>query len=179
MLDITAEIIKSLWILFPAYAANMFPVFLKGKMHMDFDKYYKGQRILGDGKTFEGFFAGILIALVSGGIAILLQPYFNASLAEFGVVLPKMSLFIAFMIGVGAMSGDVVGSFIKRRIKLKRGEEVFLLDQLDFIVGVIVFAMWFTNINIWMILIMLTITPAAHRVACIAGYKLDFKKEPW
>jgi CDP-2,3-bis-(O-geranylgeranyl)-sn-glycerol synthase len=80
---------------------------------------------------------------------------------------------------LGALSGDLVGSFIKRRIGLKRGSDVPLLDQWNFIIGSVLFVYWFTEITIWMFLIMLVITPIVHRVANIIAHRIKIKREPW
>jgi CDP-2,3-bis-(O-geranylgeranyl)-sn-glycerol synthase len=79
----------------------------------------------------------------------------------------------------GALFGDIVGSFVKRRFGLPRGADVPLLDQWNFVLGALLFSFWFTDITIWMVLIMLLITPLVHRIANIIGHKLKVKKEPW
>ncbi|MCX8000837.1 MAG: CDP-archaeol synthase, partial [Leptospiraceae bacterium] len=59
-------LLKVIWLLLPAYTPNNFAVILGGLKPMDFGKkFIDGHRILGDGKTFSGFFGGAL-----GGIMI-------------------------------------------------------------------------------------------------------------
>ena len=108
-----------------------------------------------------------------------LYPELNAYAMQYGVMLPMMNLLIGFMISFGALIGDMAGSFIKRRFKLKRGAGVPLLDQWNFVIGSVLFSMWFTEITIWMFLIMLLVTPVVHRLANIIAHKLKIKKEPW
>lgn len=167
------------WILFPAYAANMFPVFAKGRTPIDLRQKLVRHRIFGSGKTYKGFLLGIFAGTCVGGLEAYLYPSLNAYANTFGIQIPYMSLTVGFMIALGALVGDLVGSFIKRRLALKRGKEVPLLDQLNFIIGAIVFSYFLTDISFWMILIMLIITPIVHRTACIIGYHLKVKREPW
>jgi len=180
VVDVWVEFVKSLWILFPIYAANGFPPLARGKLSIDLNKkWIDNNRILGNGKTFEGFSLGLFIGFLVGALEAYLYPDFNQYAMQFGTELPLMNLFIGFMISFGALCGDLAGSFIKRRFGLSRGSDVPLLDQWNFIIGAVLFAYWFTEITIWMILIMLVMTLVIHRIANIIGHKLRVKKEPW
>ena len=180
MVELWVEFVKSLLILFPAYAANGFPPLARGKIPIDLNKkLWDGKRILGGGKTFEGFSLGLFVGFLVGALEAYLYPQLNAYALLYGTELPLINLFIGFMIAFGALCGDLAGSFIKRRFGLARGADVPLLDQWNFVIGAILFVFLFTQITIWMILIMLLITPIIHRIANIIGHKLKVKKEPW
>lgn len=169
------HLIHFLQIAVPAYVANGSPPFLiKLKKHpLDFGMKWKGERLLGDGKTIEGFLFASLMGLLTGYLELLTLPYFNYN--NF-LDIPLTGF---FFIGIGAMVGDAVGSFAKRRMKLKRGENAGLLDMIDFIIGAFVFAYIFAPYSIWTLFIALLITPIVHRIANIIGYKIGVKKEPW
>ena len=179
MVNILFEFIKAFFILFISYAANVFPPLAKGKRPMDFGKKLGKNRIFGDGKTFEGFLVGLLAGFLVGVLSTYLYSYLNPFALAKGFSLPTMSLFIGFLIAFGALFGDLIGSFLKRRFGFGRGKDVLLLDQLDFIFGALIFSYFFTEITIYMIIIMLVITPLIHRAACIIGYWWKVKKEPW
>ena len=179
MIDLWVEFVKALLILFPAYAANGFPPLARGKRPIDMNKNFLGSRIFGNGKTIEGFALGILAGFLIGALEAYLYSDLNAYAMMYDVTLPLITLFIGFMISFGALFGDLAGSFIKRRFKLDRGAEVPLLDQWNFVIGAVLFSMWFTEINIWMFLIMLLITPVVHRIANIIAHRLKIKKVPW
>jgi CDP-2,3-bis-(O-geranylgeranyl)-sn-glycerol synthase len=179
MVDLWIEFVKALLIIFPAYAANGFPPLANGKKPIDMNRKWNGSRLLGSGKTIKGFALGMLAGSLVGALEAFLYPDLNAYAMQYGVTLPLITIFIGFMISLGALCGDLGGSFIKRRLKLKRGADVPLLDQWNFIIGATLFALWFTDISIWMLLIMLLITPIVHRLANIIAHRLKIKKEPW
>lgn len=164
-------ILKAIWFAIPAYIANAAPAFFskfkKNSQPIDLGKKWRGKEILGEGKTWFGLFIGVLAGTFFG----LIQ-----SLTE---VQPLMTLKLAFTLALGALIGDMVGSFIKRRVNLKRGKPAPLLDQLDFILGAFLFASFVTEIEFTYLLILIIITPLIHLGANILGYKLGMKKEPW
>jgi len=108
---------------FPAMVANATPVFLKQGTPLDMGaKFIDGKRILGDGKTFEGLAIGLFFGTYTG-------------IVESMILQNTAFLILGLAASVGALFGDILGSFIKRRLGLKRGEPAPLLDQLDFIYG--------------------------------------------
>ncbi len=179
MVDLWLQFVNSLLILFPAYAANGFPPLANGRRPIDLKRKWHKKRIFGDGKTIEGFILGLAAGFLIGALEAYLYPNLNAYAMQFGVQLTNINFFIAFMISFGALCGDLGGSFIKRRFGLKRGSDVPLLDQWNFIIGASLFTFWLTEITIWMFLIMLLITPIVHRVTNIIAHKIKIKKEPW
>jgi len=180
MTDFFVEFVKALWIILPAYAANGFPTLAKGKIPMDGrKKWIDGERIFGDGKTIEGFSLGLAVGTGVGILEALLYPYLNGYANQFGAELPLMNIFIGFLIPLGALCGDLAGSFIKRRFRLPRGADAPVLDQLNFVAGAIFFAYFFTEISFWMVVIMALMTPVIHRSANIIAYMLKIKSVPW
>jgi CDP-2,3-bis-(O-geranylgeranyl)-sn-glycerol synthase len=138
-------ILQAFWLIIPAYIANASAVLVGGGTPVDFGKSWKdGIRILGDGKTWRGLFAGAFIGMIGGfGLAVAARyialsdfAFLNLSVFEgFPLMIP-----IIFSLCFGALTGDVVKSFFKRRIGKNRGEDWFLFDQIDFIVGALFFS---------------------------------------
>lgn len=179
-MNIWVELVGALWLLIPAYAANGWPPMARGRRPIDGGRTWRdGRRIFGDSKTIEGFTVGVAAGTFYGLIESYLYPSFSAYAGAWGASLPLMTPFVGFMIALGAMTGDLVGSFIKRRLGMGSGQDAPGLDQLNFIVGAIVFGAAFTQISLAMMLIMLVLTPAIHRFVCMVGYALKFKKVPW
>lgn len=179
MVDIWLEFISALWILIPAYAANGFPPLAKGIHPIDFGKKLRTHRIFGSNKTYEGFIVGLMAGTFYGISISILYPLANAYANQWGISLPLMTPFIGFMISLGALVGDMGGSFIKRRLDMKPGSNIPVLDQANFVIGAVLFSFWLTYISIWMFIIMIVFTLVIHRIACILGYLLRLKKVPW
>lgn len=168
------DVFSALWLILPAYFANSSATLSKGKMRMDFSKnFFDGRPVFGAGKTFEGFFLGIATGTSIGFIQSLLQNFYGLNFPF------SINLLSAALIAFGALFGDLAGSFIKRRLGLKRGYAAPLLDQLDFVAGAIFFASFVYRIQIDTIMVIVIITPIVHLAANIIGYKLGVKKEPW
>ena len=176
-------ILQALWIIIPAYVANASAVIVGGGKPIDFGKTWKdGHRILGDGKTWRGLFAGTFLGMTSGFGLVVAAKYINASeyaflgLSDFKGF-PLMFVFI-FSLCFGALLGDIVESFFKRRIGIERGDDWFVFDQLDFIVGALLLCLfcsflvqlmdpsegnWFIgHLSVWHILVLLVVTPFFH-----------------
>lgn len=170
-------IIKSLWLMLPAYIANPTAVLFGGGKPIDFGKdFLDGRRILGDGKTFRGLFGGAACGIIVGMLQRLAPP-------DGMFVTPSITAIIA--LSFGALLGDMVKSFFKRRFGFERGEKLPLIDQLDFVAGAWVLTyifdpQWFTeNFTFWVIITVLVLTPVLHRATNILGYHIKVKKEPW
>jgi CDP-2,3-bis-(O-geranylgeranyl)-sn-glycerol synthase len=180
MVDLLVELVKALFILFPAYAANGFPPLARGSIPIDFKrKWLDGKRIFGDGKTVEGFSIGLLAGTFVGVIESMVQPIIISYALIWNVHLSPINFSIAILISLGTLFGDLCGSFIKRRLGFERGKELLFLDQWNFVIGTVLFVFMLTEITVWMFVIMLSITFIVHRVANIIGHRLKVKREPW
>src|SRR3990167_5228215 len=114
-------ILQALWFIWPAYCANAFPVVAKGKRPLDFNKYLGKQRLLGKSKTIEGTLAGIAFGIAMGFLQMSLHPL----LPELGLM--KFTLLLVIALSVGAPTGDIIGSFIKRRFSIAPGKKTIPL----------------------------------------------------
>lgn len=174
---IIATVIIALWLMLPAHIVNPTAVVFGGGKPIDFGKKWRdGRRILGDGKTFRGLFGGIACGIIIGLIQMQILP-----LSYLGI----FTITSIITLSVGAILGDILKSFFKRRLGLERGAKFPLVDQLDFVVGAWILTyifdpVWFTNnFTFWIIITVLILTPLLHRLTNILGYYLKLKKEPW
>lgn len=189
--DMLAIIGICFWVFVPALLPNTFAVFLGGGTPVDFGKSWKGKRILGDGKTWRGFIGGALI----GGLLIGLAQYGISDLCGsanhwgWGDDIWRC-VKISLALGFGSLVGDMIGSFIKRRIGIERGAKAPILDQYDFVFGSFLFLaiadfdfMFNTYLNGWEhivgLLVVLFLVWFLHRGTSILGYKLGVKNQPW
>ncbi|MFH1445644.1 MAG: CDP-2,3-bis-(O-geranylgeranyl)-sn-glycerol synthase [Nanoarchaeota archaeon] len=175
-------LVEAIWLILPAYAANGLVPFFKGKHPVDFNKkFFDGRPILGPGKTWEGLFYGTVFGILIAAIEIFsfpyLEPFFSLSPVQLNIV--PMSGVLGLLLGIGAISGDMIASFFKRRFGLKRGQAAPILDQDDFIVGALIFAAFLVVIKTEWIILLLVITPLFHLLANAIGYLIKVKKQPY
>ena len=164
--------INLLLLVVPAMVANGTPVIV-GKLvrrphPIDHGKtFWDGRRILGDGKTWEGLLGGVLAGLIIGALL--------------GVALSDLTFrfLMGFWASMGAMIGDLVGSFLKRRLGLNRGDPAPLLDQLDFYVGALIFLyLAGAEVDVLPALILAPLVYALHRLTNMLAYRFGIKREP-
>ncbi len=179
-------ILQAFWIIIPAYIANGLAVLVGGGRPIDSKKTWKdGKRILGDGKTWKGLIIGTLLGMIAGfglviaAVYISFSEYSYLDFTDFGRF--PLMIPILFSICFGALLGDIIESFFKRRLGKERGEDWILFDQIDFILGAMFFSFiaasflnilgctsenWFlNNLFPWKILILLIVTPFIHITA--------------
>jgi len=188
-------IIQAFWLIIPAYVANASALLVGGGTPIDFGKTYKDKkRILGDGKTWQGLFAGSFIGMSAGfGLSVAAKyaqaydfPIYLNDFTGFPMMIP-----LIFSICFGALLGDIVESFFKRRQDIPRGSDWIPFDQLDFIVGVLVTSLlmstllhvlrlipynwFFSQFSIYHILTLLIATPFIHLFSNFVHKKIKTK----
>ena len=118
-----------------------------------------GRPLLGDHKTVRGtllgFAAGLAVGVavgnpVGGGLQAL-----------------------------GAVAGDLVGSFHKRRLGLSPGDSLLFSDQLDFIVLAVVFSYPVQWTPLDQVAAILLVTLPLHYLVNVVAWALRLKKNPW
>lgn len=174
------NLVEAFWLVLPAYAANGLVPLLRGRHRADFGrKFIDGKPLFGPGKTLEGFIFGPVIAAVIATVMMLAYPYLPWELAENPIAPAPMTPVLGILLGLGAMVGDSAGSFLKRRMNMKRGQAAPLIDQLDFLFGAFLFASLLVGIEISWVIIMAIVTPGIHLLASFLGFSLKLKREPW
>jgi CDP-2,3-bis-(O-geranylgeranyl)-sn-glycerol synthase len=170
-------IISSLYFILPAYVANMCPVIF-GKLKLPLG-YPIHAKLFGDHKTYRGLYA----AYVGAFLVLLLQLYLakNNIFSDYTLLdYEKINIFFyAFLMGIGAIMGDLIKSFFKRRLNKKPGSPWVPFDQLDFIIGALIFL---TPVYIlpWQnILALLILTPLLHFLVNAFAYIIGMKKVWW
>ena len=164
-MEIGFLIIEALKFIFPAYCANGAPVLAGGGLPMDFGKnFLDGKCILGKNKTFRGFFFGLLI----GGLVGLVEVGLFSYPVLFSLVSP-----------LGALMGDLAGAFLKRRLNISPGGLLPVIDQIDFVVGAVVFSLPLSIVSWQLAAAVLIITPPIHLFTNYLAYRLKLKSNPW
>ncbi|MCS7097150.1 MAG: CDP-2,3-bis-(O-geranylgeranyl)-sn-glycerol synthase [Candidatus Methanomethylicia archaeon] len=157
------KIVLLIWRILPAYVANAAPViFVKQGHPLDLNrKFIDGKPIFGSGKTIEGFIIGVFFGVLAG----ILQDQTNA--------------LRAVMLAIGAMLGDVAGSFMKRRLNIGRGKPAPILDQTSFIIGALLLSYNIEKYTLSEIIIIVIITIPIHIISNKIAFMLRIKNVPW
>jgi CDP-2,3-bis-(O-geranylgeranyl)-sn-glycerol synthase len=164
-MGVATLIIEALKFIFPAYCANATPVLAGGGQPLDFGKkFFDGKPIFGKNKTFRGFFFGLAIGVVAG-------------LAE--DVVFGYPLMFSVLSPLGALMGDLAGAFLKRRLGIAPGGLLPIIDQVDFVVGALLFSLPLSIIYWELAIAVLIITPPIHLFTNFLAYKLKLKNNPW
>ena len=167
-MDVALIIVEALKFIFPAYCANGTPVLAGGGTKMDFGRnFLDGKRIFGNNKTFRGFFFGWAVGIGVGlveGLVFGFQHY---------------PVLFSVLIPLGALLGDLTGAFLKRRIGIAPGGLLPIVDQVDFVVGAIVFSIPLAIISWELAVTVLLITPPIHLFTNYLAYKMKLKRNPW
>jgi CDP-2,3-bis-(O-geranylgeranyl)-sn-glycerol synthase len=189
-------IIQALWLVLPAYIANASALLVGGGTPIDFGKNWKdGKRILGDGKTWRGLVSGAFVGMTCGfGFSVVAKYTAVSDFSFLGINdftgFPLMIPIIASLC-FGALIGDIVESFFKRRLGKNRGEDWIPFDQLDFIIGALLLSFFtasilqivglsntnwfFDSFTIWHILVLFILTPFFHLFANLVNKKVISK----
>lgn len=178
-------LVEGLWIILPAYAANGLAPLVKllPRHPIDGGRSWRGRPIFGEGKSWEGLLlgaaAGMLVALVEQAAFPFLPWPLSEEIHGVALNIVPMTAGLGLLLGLGAMLGDLLASFAKRRAGLPRGAPVPLLDQDDFVVGAFAFASLLIGVELGWVILYLIITPLIHLLASHIGYRLHLKREPF
>ena len=158
----------------PAYFANAAPVVARGRTVVDLGRRLPdGRRVFGDGKTYKGLAAGIIVGTFLG---VLLAMSSDAFLPGFSF---QDKVTIGFLLSIGTMAGDLAGSFIKRRIGIQSGSQHEFFDQLLFLGGALLLASPYYLPQLWEIAFLVAITYVLHKLFNMIAHALKLKKVPW
>lgn len=182
--DVIPSFIVSLIMFIPAFIANPAAVIFGGRIIIDGGKTLGGKRIFGDHKTVSGFlggtFSGIVIGIIINYVFIFLgqRQLIYSYDAEW-------TLAILFVLSFFSMLGDLIGSFIKRRLDRKPGEESLFLDQFPFAISALGFSyLLIPQVSLRLfplegVIAILVVTPFIHRAVNIIGFKMKMKDVPY
>lgn len=180
-----AQLIVQLFFFFlPAGIANMSPVFVKKHFlflarPVDGGRWFFGAPLFGNHKTWRG----LIVAVLVGGI------FYCGERAVFQSI-PGIQTWIAFpfsdfpwwfgfLFAFGAITGDLVKSFFKRRFHHAPGVTWFPFDQLDFLFGAAFVASFFIDFTIVMWFAIIFVGPVLHILSNRIGFILHLKDSPW
>lgn len=136
-------ILKCIWFFLPAGLANIAAALSKHtdflNTPIDFGKTLGGKPVFGRNKTWRGFLFGILIGILVFWLQKYLynlEPIKKISFFDYN----QYNFLLGFLFGFGAVFGDLVKSFFKRRFDILPGQSWIPFDQIDYTIGAFLFA---------------------------------------
>lgn len=172
--------IATLYFILPAYFSNGSGLVFGGGTPVDFGKSDKnGVRWIGDGVTWRGLIAGTLVGTLTGAIQGIIAPYIIAQFGQY-IITPIITgipegIVVGFLLGFGALLGDAIGSFLKRRLGIGRGKPAPVLDQLDFIIVALILVSLVVKLTLPVVGIAIVLTLAFHLLTNTGAYLLGIK----
>lgn len=153
-------IAETIYMYLPAYLANAAPVILGGGRPLDGDQtWLDGRPLLGDHKTIRGTISGLAVGILIG--------------------IAQQNPLKGTMLSIGAIGGDIIVSFIKRRIGLKPGALLPVADQMGFIILAVALAS-FVEPTTWdRVVTILIATVPIHFLTNVFAWLLKLKSDPW
>ena len=179
-------LLSCLYFFLPAYFTNMTPPLIK-KMglfnfldkRVDFNGKFLGKPIFGSHKTWGGVILGILV-----GVFVVLAQFY---LYQFPII-KKISLldynkinilFFGFLISAGAVFGDLIFAFLKRRLKKEPGQRFLPFDQTNYVIGAFIFLQPFLRLDLTIWLTIFILTFFLHILVNRLGYLLYLHRAKW
>ena len=172
--------LTTLYFILPAYFSNGGALAFGGGTPVDFGKKdSKGVRWIGDGVTWRGLIAGTLIGMLTGAVQGLLAPSILSAIGPY-IITPIITdvhsgIIIGFLLGFGALVGDALGSFLKRRLGIGRGKPAPILDQLDFIIVALILVSFVVKLTLPFVAAAIILTLAIHLLTNTCAYLLGIK----
>jgi CDP-2,3-bis-(O-geranylgeranyl)-sn-glycerol synthase len=166
MLD---RLIQLVYLMAPAYVANMTPPFVR---------FWRGwnrpihERWFGSHKTVVGAAAGIALALATAAV--------QSMIAWEGSLVPSDRwLLVGSLLGCGAMGGDVVKSWFKRRLRIPPGGRWVPFDQLDFVIGALLLIWPLASIGLADAAVILAVSFVGDLAVNRVAFWLGIRSAPW
>jgi len=185
-MNILTYILSCLYFFLPAYLANMTPPLARRAnllnfldIDIDFGKKFLGQPIFGKHKCWRGAILGILVGLLTALVQGCLYQFpaiQRISLLDY----EQINIFLfGFLISGGAIFGDLLFAFIKRRLKMEPGARFVPFDQTNYVIGSAIFltAIFKIEIMVWITLFILTFL--LHIIVNRIGYGLKLHCAKW
>lgn len=151
-------ILEAIIYYFPAVFANI-GIFLTW--------FFSGKKVFlivskkwfGTHRGYDAFFYGIFY----GGIGGLIIGNF----------------WLGFVQGLGVWLGNLFGSFVKRRLNIPPGEEMPILDQIDFLLGATIVGSFVLKPSLQWFLLIVVLASVFHRIASYFLFKMGMKDVPY
>lgn len=176
-------IVSALYLFLPAYVANMAPVvatkvniFPRLNIPLDGSNKDTAHPLFGVNKTYRGFVVAILASIGVAFLQLLVRRNGAGKLFTAFPYTYENFLLWGLVLGVGALTGDLVKSYLKRRLGIAPGQRWLPWDQLDMVIGGIVFGFLLYRFSWQQVLVLLIVSPLLILIVNWVSYWLKIKK---
>jgi CDP-2,3-bis-(O-geranylgeranyl)-sn-glycerol synthase len=87
-------------------------------------------------------------------------------------------IIFGFLCGLGALAGDAVKSFFKRQVGVFPGQSWVPFDQVDYILGGIIFTWLYFPLTFMQYLLIFIVWVLIHPFGTFIGYLLKLRRKP-
>ena len=169
MRDALLHLLQLMLFMAPAYCANMAAPFVR---------YWTGwnrpinEALFGSHKTVVGFLTGMLAAVLATATLHWID-------TPFSLLRDDHWFALGLSFGFGAMGGDALKSYFKRRAGIPPGASWVPFDQLDFAIGALLMTAWSTDLGAVDVLAILALTLIGHVATNRLAFHAGIKDDPW
>lgn len=164
------NILGILFLFLPAGIANASPVLFK---RVSFLNYPVCEKFLGSHKTWRGLFFGVVMATLAVYIQTKIQIPEKFTLMDYAEINP---LILGPLLGAGALIGDMIESFFKRKIGIAPGKPWVPFDQIDWIAAAALFSLPYTDLRLADAFVAIIIFGLLHPIFNLISYFLKLQK---
>jgi CDP-2,3-bis-(O-geranylgeranyl)-sn-glycerol synthase len=161
LMDDVLFVARTVYFFLAAYLANAAPVIFGGGAPLDGGRLFLDHRpIFGDHKTVRGTVSGLVVGSVTG--------------------LVQGDPLRGVLLSCGALGGDLLASFLKRRLNLKPGAPFPVVDQLSFVLGAVALVSLVSPVPSGeMVVTIVVATLPIHFLSNFFAFLLKLKDKPW
>ncbi len=184
MFNVSLFVLEVLWFFLPAFAGNIAPV-LAAHYHwlprlnlpLDGGAYLGSNRLLGQNKTIRGVVVGLLAGALVGGFQFIIVALIPAEVVVINAyhnLIGAVSL--GMLISCGALLGDAIKSFYKRRLHIPAGISWKPWDQIDIVIGVLLVTFPFFPFSLSQFFLSLIVIGLGMFIISYFGFRLGIKE---
>lgn len=174
-------LLSCFYFMLPAYFANMAPVIVRRmnflKFPIDFYKKIENKPIFGMNKTFRGLIFGVLFAVITSYLQYFV--YINDIFIDLALIDYSNWLLIGFLMGFGAIFGDLIESFVKRRLNYAPGKAFVPFDQIDFVLGALIFVYPIAYLSMDKVIVIIILSFVLHIIINHLAFYIGVRREKW
>lgn len=161
-----------------ANIARFIPFFAKMDAPIDGGFTWKGHRLVGEHKTWGGYWSGIFFGMTFGVLkVIVLDKYWPGNLFLQSDLVSGM--FLMFLLSFGALTGDILKSVVKRLLNIPPHSAWIPFDEIDHTLMAMVLVKLFFGVEWSVFFAVIGLYFFLHLATNVIGFWLKIKRVPY